>query len=681
MKKILFILFFFVSAGLLAQNYTLKTKETLTVLEMNKGETLEFELANGRKVNFELLDFETQIVFTNLDEPKKGQKGKGTVYSMSCTVRIDGQILPMRRYVPVQESFYEPYLVNGLRIWFDALRELDQFFNENHGKCLPAKDVRFAFQDATLPICPQPPGNWCPLPENRPDVSRAYRADDTWLGTYYGADLHGGLDINMPSNSPLWAPIDFDEHYFFNSLKAGHNNNRWRGIRRWQNGDEWHLQTHHVVQLLLPEYQPVKKGEIYAYAAGVYSGYMPHTHFVFKVWQPQTGLLYIDPWVLFWQIVENNREAMRKIKARIAPVAPAQTGEKLRFSSKGSRAGATGRNLSYFWDFGDGTSSVLPNPAHIFQKPGMYCVRLTVSDGSQQASFAQHISINGKSQNLPSFRVQAPGEPSFRRKAIWKTRAYGENHNIAQTLVFDCFHKKNWQDSLSEKRIVVHLQDLEWSQKIKYPPRIQTIYKHGKDWLLVRQKNYTDSIELFVRPDVMRVLRVYGLYEAYILFNHNFAINSPQRVRVLLNFGLLRPQSLAIVDNSDADCLKSSYFWLAPKFHYQWAKGWKGDFLLNATNQPGEFVRYTPVLEAGKYRVSLKSPAYENADLLAKTGYFFVNVNSADGLERLRVEPKKSLEIGVFEFPEGKESYVEILSDGSKGLIIADAVKFERISP
>src|SRR5690606_23719474 len=100
-------------------------------------------------------------------------------------------------------------------------------------------------------------GPWCPLPENFPDVRSAYRGDDTWLGTYFGSDLHGGLDINMPSNSPLWAPIPLDNNFYFNTTTGGQNNNRWRALKYWDNGDVWTLQTHHHDQLLVPELQPV----------------------------------------------------------------------------------------------------------------------------------------------------------------------------------------------------------------------------------------------------------------------------------------------------------------------------------------------------------------------------------------------------------------------------------------
>jgi glucose/arabinose dehydrogenase len=49
------------------------------------------------------------------------------------------------------------------------------------------------------------------------------------------------------------------------------------------------------------------------------------------------------------------------------------------FSSAGS-FDADGQPLSYFWDFGDGTTSNLPNPSKIYSVAGSYNVRLTVTD-------------------------------------------------------------------------------------------------------------------------------------------------------------------------------------------------------------------------------------------------------------------------------------------------------------
>jgi len=51
------------------------------------------------------------------------------------------------------------------------------------------------------------------------------------------------------------------------------------------------------------------------------------------------------------------------------------------FSSTGS-LDPEGENLSYFWEFGDGTTSTAANPSHTYLDYGSYVARLTVSDGT-----------------------------------------------------------------------------------------------------------------------------------------------------------------------------------------------------------------------------------------------------------------------------------------------------------
>lgn len=86
-----------------------------------------------------------------------------------------------------------------------------------------------------------------------------------------------GLDINMSKGTPLNAPIDFDDHWIFS---GGH---RWRGIRRWPNGDVWGLQSHPLDKLLLDEHTTIKAGTHYAEAAGKGVGSHQHSHFEFRL--------------------------------------------------------------------------------------------------------------------------------------------------------------------------------------------------------------------------------------------------------------------------------------------------------------------------------------------------------------------------------------------------------------
>ena len=69
---------------------------------------------------------------------------------------------------------------------------------------------------------------------------------------------------------------------------------RWRGIRRWASGDVWALQSHHLIELLVPENTPLEAGVRYATTAGVHVGSHEHTHFEFKIGRPRQAGENID---------------------------------------------------------------------------------------------------------------------------------------------------------------------------------------------------------------------------------------------------------------------------------------------------------------------------------------------------------------------------------------------------
>ena len=176
---------------------------------------------------------------------------------------------------------------------------------------MPSPQARpVAVQDATLRICPEPLHPWLPLPDGGLRIEDCYRGEDCWLGAYDGASAHGGLDINHPRGTPLCAPLDIHDHFYFNSLAMGHNNNRWRGIHRWRDGTEWILQAHHMTELTVPEHEPIPKGRPFALGGGVLSGAVDHSHFVFKV-HDNNGATPLDPWILFRQMYRDRDVAAR----------------------------------------------------------------------------------------------------------------------------------------------------------------------------------------------------------------------------------------------------------------------------------------------------------------------------------------------------------------------------------
>jgi len=198
-------------------------------------------------------------------------------------------------------------------------------------------------------------------------LQRDIDCDDCYLGPYLGKACHVGMDVNHPKGSPLFAPIEFDTQAYFNSLVMGHENNRWRGIRRWKNGDVWALQTHHLIELLVPENTPLKAGTRYATTAGVHTGSHQHTHFEFKIGHKNPDdplpasddpasiacpvdfddesraaredpeVLHLDPWIVFWQIFEDHKARRGAIRAEVKTPDAMQTGRAVAFSGEGSR--------------------------------------------------------------------------------------------------------------------------------------------------------------------------------------------------------------------------------------------------------------------------------------------------------------------------------------------------------
>jgi len=291
-------------------NHSCEARDTLTAIELDCGDTLEFKLRSGESRNIELLATDARILFTTLDELKVEQCGARTFYEFTCRLQIDGEQHTLRREVPTQRSFYEPWEIAGLRIWFDAVDDIFDYFTETHGECRPRKQARFAIQDATLGICPERLHPWCPLPKGGMDIMLCYCGEDCWLGPYFGASLHGGLDINHPRGTPIYAPFDLDDQGYWQSVAQGHKNNRWRGRRRWPDGSTWTIGCYHMRRLTVPEHAPVRSGQQIAEGAGVWVGYHDHSHFVFRV-RPEGGdqEILLDPWILFWQMYRDAGEA------------------------------------------------------------------------------------------------------------------------------------------------------------------------------------------------------------------------------------------------------------------------------------------------------------------------------------------------------------------------------------
>jgi len=293
-----------------------KAKPTLTALEMVHGDLLVFERLDGTTAELALVDTGAEIMRTTLKEPGVEERGAITTYRFWGDFLVNGRPVRMVREVGTQQSFYEPWVVDGVRIWFDAVDAIFTFMRETHGPCrltplcsraAPERyQARLAVQDATVRICPERIHPWCPLPPGCLKIEDCYRGEDCWMGAYDGASAHGGLDINHPKGTPLFAPIDVDEQFLYNSVAMGSNNNRWRGIRRWPDGSEWVLHSCHMVAQTVPEHQPLRRGTRYAEGAGVWVGLAEHSHFAFAVFN-HGEWVRLDPWILFWQMYQDQQ--------------------------------------------------------------------------------------------------------------------------------------------------------------------------------------------------------------------------------------------------------------------------------------------------------------------------------------------------------------------------------------
>lgn len=253
--------------------------DTITPIELNWGDELHFTLRHGEVRKLKLTATEAHVIEGTPQNVKK--------YAFSASFEADGEPLKFERVIPAQESFYEPLVIRGMRLWLDAVLDIFErdggFLKEKDSAlgiyCQPKRKARLAVNDVQDRICPETLVWWYPEAGDRLDVRNCYRGENTWMGPYEGRAAHGGLDLNMKSGTPLFAPIDFDEQFLFHSVVAGQNNNRWRGIRRWPDGSIWWLQAHHLNKMLVPENTPLKKGDRYAETAGVWIGAREHTHF------------------------------------------------------------------------------------------------------------------------------------------------------------------------------------------------------------------------------------------------------------------------------------------------------------------------------------------------------------------------------------------------------------------
>jgi hypothetical protein len=291
-------------------------KDTLTPFGLSPGDTLRFTLQHGSAWEMSLVKASAQVVARGFDAYCDPGHARGDIraYTFEAVVNINGREHVLRREVGSTASFYEPWTIDGSRLWFDAcgcaFKKQGGFMEEKDWRasliCEPHRLTRWAIQEAGLPICPETLHEWYPNPSGRIEIGDCYMGEDCWMGPYNGGAAHCGLDINMPAGTLLTAPISFDEHDLFNSLAAGFRNNRWIGLRRWPDGSQWQLQAHHLIDMTVPEHGSLAAGTPYATTAGTAVGRREHTHFVWRIVE-QGGTYLLDPWIIFHEIWRHRR--------------------------------------------------------------------------------------------------------------------------------------------------------------------------------------------------------------------------------------------------------------------------------------------------------------------------------------------------------------------------------------
>lgn len=644
------------------RQHDLTAKETLQAARMNEGDTLRFKLKNGQTRSFVLEKASARIV-----ERPTG----GIVYSFECRFLADGQPLTLRRYVCSQETFYEPWVINGVRLWLSSSASVFKLvpirYPEDHDKF--DADAVVVVQDATLPICPESPRPWFPLDKAFIDVGTCYNGDDPFLGPYLGQACHVGLDINMRKGTPLFAPIRFDDQWIFS---GGH---RWRGIRKWPNGEEWILQSHHVEKLLIKENTPVMAGTHYAEAAGKGVGSHQHSHFEFHLGplsfdRVRSGGTEIDPWIFFWQIFENDKASKKSIHAEIAPLSPAIAGKPVSFSAAGSRPGKDAPRLKFFWTFGDGSASASEDPVHAFARPGVYPVTLIVDDSQTRATRTQHITVNGDPQDAEIFVLDVTDNPSFRPRPTDAADVYGwPVRSMPHTLRFAV----RPGDSATPEQIVRFKKP---SAELFKPDACKIAYLTTKsDWLVLKNGDpKRQDLLVSCNPQALPV----GRHEAVVTcHSHSPVLNTEQSFRVELTIRPFPEGAEVIVDDADPGFEATPYAWVGHQFLRCPQRGYQKRYLTNGgLSSAAITARFTPDLAAGDYEVLLhpQTPLPANA--------FPIRIRHAKGEETITFNPKDkkspARSLGVFPFAEGMGGFVELFTDGAQGPVIADAIVFRK---
>jgi PKD repeat protein len=724
MNKILHILLIVVICSLNAfsqtknrkDTYIRKAKETITPVALNYGEVLRYTRNDGIALTIELKSTSAKILYTNRDKIPRDESGNDRgnmyrarlLYEITADILVNGLPMTMRKYVGSQESFYEPYVINGVRIWFDAVSDLFEedggFLNTYRGGAgliidgKPNKKARFVLHDMSSRICPGDIKPWFIdgedmddnfiYKENFIDIGRSFNGDDCYLGAYLGGEAHGALDVNMALNSVMYAPFDLDNQ---EGIRA-------EGTKTWPDGAVWAINTGHIIEKYVPDNTPVKAGTPYGKGARRGCWWHPHAHFGFDI--IESGVEHtIDPWIIFWQLFEDNKKREGRLRAMMEPLTHSRTGTNIKFGSV-CHSGDNCSEISYYWTFGDGGWSDEPSPEYSYTRSGIYPVTLTIDNGQKLASFTQHITVEGSDISKPALTLASSGEPFFRPRPLDAIDVYGwQISHIPHTLEF---LSRPSRPRPNARNVEIFNNGGGNLSSVEYG----VDYRKGIGWVNIGLTGEGNQQRLEVGVNGAGLLA--GEYNAIISVHSEGALNSPQRFRVAMIIPEQPAKSTGvIIDDKDSGFYCTPYFWVGHRFHgWGWpelknAEGYNNFYLINGQKaREGDFARFTPDLEAGTYEVWLyeKTPFASGPPANNEPARFQVRVVHAEGEdivwmepERMQgfyprpymgqvkwewIEPQPSRKIGEFRFEEGKDGFVEILAAGSTGQVIVDAIRF-----
>jgi len=713
----------------------LRAKNTVTPVLLNRGDTLKFTLRNGETRVMELLETGASVMRTNVEDFAVRQECGGSLCEFTCQVRIDGHEMMMQRYLPAQETFYEPYVVNGMRIWFDAVQDYFALFTLSHGRCMPRTHARFAVSDAMDPVAPGL-AKWYPNDANWIGVEECYLGDDPWMGPYLGASPHAGLDVNTPEGTPLYAPMDCEDQWLRTDFTAKPHYwaAGWAGTHQWPNGAVWTLSIGHLSSYLVEEHEPVKAGTQVAEAAGTCVGARPHSHFRFTVEEEEPNA--IDGYVeVSGDVVGESDDNYAVAVEGVTGMIPKRY---LTYKQRRDRP-----ELSVFFvppELADERGFAHKRPV-IYLDPWYLFWQMFEDDKARKGETHAYIAPLSPAKTGASVQFSSAGSrvsgDSILASTYWTfgDGGWSDEANPTHTfvapgvypvslIVDDGRHRHRYTQHItvdgprverpslalaanepSFQRREAYVTDV-YGAPIRHTPHtlnfvarstrpmpeprnvsltnvgggelsdatVELSYEVGDGWASAGIDHEGNAQRVTISVDTTGLAS--GTYTARAQVSCPGALNSPQGFRIVMEVRATRPTRHIIVDCRDPEFYATPFFWIGGRWH-RWDPGFR-HFLLTGGGRAkeGEYYRATPDLADGMYAVSFppETPWAEQARCK-------VRVHHADGDTIVWMEPAKSRRIGIFRFNEGTDGYVQVYAEGSEGEILADAVSFGYTNP